>query len=144
VTDTTKVKVAKVEFPFSESGWFQRMYRNRKAEFKTVGEATCVLMQMAHHAPTVGYDKTDFRITWEDGYVYEGRYDLHHISQQQENPNRRIDLADHVRGHVTFLSGTRCPGHMTPENYREVLKLYGFDTPEKQQAAIDWLARYEL
>jgi hypothetical protein len=120
------------------------MYKARRAEFKTVGEATCVLMQMAHDAPTLGYDKTDFRITWEDGYVYEGRYDLHHISQQQENPNRCIDLADHIRGFILFCSGTRRPHHLSEEEYEKILVMYAMTTPEKRQACLDWLAKYEL
>lgn len=141
---TTKVKVTKVEFPFSENGWFQQVYRKRKAEFKSVEEATNVLTKMGHTAPTSGYDKTDFRITWEDGEVYKGRYDLHRIGMRQENPNGCIDLADHVQSFVLFLSGTRRPSHMDDDQYEKCLNLYGMTTPEKRQACLDWLAKYEL
>jgi hypothetical protein len=138
-----KVKVVKVEIPFSENSWFQRVHKGKLVTVATIGDATCLLIQMARDAPTMGYDKTDFRITWEDGYIYEGRYDLHHLGQQQENPNRSIDLADHVRGFVLFCSGTRRPHHLTEEQYEQCLKTWEM-TPDKRQECLDWLAKYEL
>ena len=133
-------KIVKVEFPFSENHRFQRMYQNPGPSFKTIEEANAFLRFIAHESPTKGYDKTDFRTVWEDGEVYEGRYDLHHIDQNQENPNGRIDLADHIRAWVRFLTGDHCPAHMTQERYQLCLQQMGDHSEEARR----FLELYEL
>jgi hypothetical protein len=90
-----KVPVSKVVFEWSESAW-----GDDPMEFPAIEDANAQLKIWAEHAPKGGetYDKTKFHITWANGDTYRnGRYDLHHISEKQENPSGKIDLGDHVR-----------------------------------------------
>ena len=47
-----------------------------------------------------GYNKIDFKVTWEDGETYEGRYDL---NQEVEDDEKGQDLARHIRHHLYFI-----------------------------------------
>lgn len=64
-----KIKVAQITFPFSESGVesLEKAYSNWSA-------AEVALARIK--PPKIGYYKTDFRILYEDGEVYKGRYDI--------------------------------------------------------------------
>jgi hypothetical protein len=62
--------------------------------------ANAILFKWSRTAPrTGGYDKCDFKIVFDDGREYEGRYDLQHFSV--EHPN----LSRHVKSFVSFLAG---------------------------------------
>jgi hypothetical protein len=82
----------------------------------TWDDADAVLKRMAWTAPEHGgYHKTDFRITWEDGETYTGRYDLkrHDVSLAY--------LARHVRRFCEFYSGRWRPEHVSEEQYRAIV-----------------------
>lgn len=88
----------------------------------TFDEANAVLREWALTAPAEGgYDKTDFKITFDDGSealreVYQGRYDLKHHTVE------RPDLAKHVRDFLGFYAGTWRPAHLTLKEHQELLK----------------------
>jgi hypothetical protein len=77
------------------------------------------LSKIAQTAPKGGcYDKTDFKIEWTDGQVYDGRADVKHISE----PDNDTDLSDHVWGFITFHIGKRAPAWMGEKKYREFME----------------------
>ncbi len=79
-------------------------------------EADAMLAQMSQSAPDdFGYNKVDFRITFEDDNTYEGTYDLKHYSVELP------DLEGHVARELNFYAGNYCPDHMTVEQYRDFL-----------------------
>ncbi len=59
--------------------------------------------------------KTDFRITFEDGSTYKGRYEVRNL--RVEFP----ELRAHVQDFVRYSSGIDCPEHMTESDWREYL-----------------------
>lgn len=141
---SNKIKVKTVEITFSENRVFQQRFCGKQHPvFTTIEDATTLLRALAINGPTLGYDKTDYVITWEDGYQHKGRYDLHHISQQQDNPNHCVDLSDHLRSFIEFLTGDHKPWHKTEVQYEHILNLYGM-TPEKRQKCREWLETYEI
>jgi hypothetical protein len=100
-------------------------------------DANTWLVGQSHTYPkTGGYDKHDFKVTFEDGETYEGRLDCQHPSC--DNPD--LNVARHVRDFVEFLAGTRRPAHMKPEVYQRYL-----DTDPKGVAgAREFLATYDI
>jgi hypothetical protein len=65
-----------------------------------------------------GYDKCDFSITYADGMVYSGRFDAKNPMDEQQS------LASHIREHLQFLAGEKCPRHITTEQYDRLLAEY--------------------
>jgi hypothetical protein len=113
---------------------------NRVARsFKAADE---FLRQWAHTAPKKGggYDKTDFKVEWEDGETYQGRYDL-----QREDATKAALLGPHITDWLTFHAGLRYPDHMTREQYENYLKQvdFGEGSPAREEA-IKFLREYEL
>lgn len=54
---------------------------NKPMTFSSFAQAAAKLKQWARTAPPGGaYDKCDFKVTWDDGQVYNGRYDLQQTS----------------------------------------------------------------
>lgn len=98
--------------------------------------ATAQLRAWSHTAPGKGggYDKCDFTVTFADGEVYRGRYDLHHM--EVEVP----DLAAHVRGEVEFYTGDHKPAHLSVADYERVRDYPGVTREE----AREWLTKYEI
>lgn len=73
-------------------------------------KANAMLGAWSRTAPkTGGYDKCGFKVEYEDGETYEGRYDL--------TGNEWPSIERHMREFLTFYSGERCPGHLKPEQY---------------------------
>ncbi len=146
-TTTTKIRVAKVEILWSENPTFQNRYGALEPKtapsFPTLHAANSFLTGLAKTAPGPrgGYDKTAFRVTWEDGETYEGRYDLHHVQCRQENPNGLIDLGDHVRGFLEFYAGLRKPSHMKQEDYEHCIGCHG---SEFQAQCLEALEKYDI
>lgn len=79
-------------------------------------EADSVLYRWSITAPKQGYDKCDFQIEFDDGAVYNGRFDLKHCDI--EIP----DLSRHVSSHVKFFTGKHCPHWMDEEKYKSIIK----------------------
>jgi hypothetical protein len=146
-TQTAKIPVTKVELLWSENQTFQDRYGDLEPKtppsFPTLDAANCFLRELAQTAPGPhgGYDKTAFRVTWEDGETYEGRYDLHHAECHQENPNGQIDLGDHMRAFLEFYAGVRKPAHMRHEDYEDCLSRAGLEFSRQCREALE---RYEI
>ncbi len=64
-----------------------------------------------------GYEKCDFTIVFANLETYSGRYDAAHPTSLVYEGS----LSDHVRNHLTFYAGLRCPAHMTDEKYNAFL-----------------------
>lgn len=75
-----------------------------------------ILIMLSQTAPVEGYDKTDFEIIFEDGFVYKGGYDLVHLTI------RRPNLFAHVKDHLEFRAGVRKPIWMADEQYQHYLE----------------------
>ena len=91
--------------------------------------ANRILLLWSLSAPKGGaYDKCDFRVEYEDGELYQGRFDLQHWTC--ETP----DLAKHMRRFVSFNGGLFRPAWCETEQYRTVLE----DNPER----VEWCARF--
>lgn len=84
-------------------------------------QATCVDFHDANITLTVwsrtapkdgGYDKCDFTVEFDNGDVYEGRYDLVHPSV-----DGLPDLRKHIRGSLEWMAAEQAAPHL-PEEYR--------------------------
>lgn len=84
--------------------------------FSSWSEANKAVSEMAVSAPEGGaYDKTDFKITYEDGFEYKGRLDLEFTHFMKSTP-----LSDHIVG---SLHGMKRQGHYL-ETVTEILESY--------------------
>lgn len=65
------------------------------------GGANTILRDWARTAPEYGhgYDKVDFKVTWADGEVYDGRYDM---TRTGEDDDKGQDLQRHIRDFLSF------------------------------------------
>ena len=124
------VKATKITILWSEA--------TRVENIEFIGEnvfqqANDYLKWLAHGLPGkhLGYYKTKFRIDYQDGETYEGRYDLkrHDIFYG--------DLGRHVRGICEFCSGRKKPDHLTEEQYRNCLASYPSGMSEQCSQFLD-------
>ena len=69
----------------------------QKFQGTTFAEANQQLSIWALSAPTMGYDKCDFKVVWSDDTIYKGRYDLKH--HNIEKPN----LQDHIKSFCNYM-----------------------------------------
>lgn len=111
------IKATKITILWSEAS------NNENIEFtgdNVFGQANAYLKRLARTLPEkhLGYYKTKFRIEYEDGVVYEGRYDLKRHDVIYGNIGR------HVRQFCEFYSGRRKPDHMTEQEYRGLLGMH--------------------
>lgn len=100
-------------------------------------EADALIRQMAATAPEDGirYDKVDFVVTWENGNVYEGRFDM-----RRHDTIYRKHLQRQIKGFLRYLAGEYRPSDMTPEEYAEVVA----GRPVEQMQALDMLDTVDL
>jgi hypothetical protein len=49
-----------------------------------------------------GYDKTKFIVSY-GAEQYEGRFDLHSITEEQETSTGKVSLSQHIKDHCTWL-----------------------------------------
>jgi hypothetical protein len=109
----------------------------------SLDEADRYLRKVAcDHSPGGGYSKVKFTAHFADGKTYGGRFDVHHIAEEQETYTGRLSFLDHMRGYLLFMFGERKPSHMTDEEYRNCLKAYGADFSEADKT--EWRARLGL
>lgn len=90
-----------------------------------------ILFNMAWNAPKVGYDKVDFKIIFQDGQKYIGRYDLVHRSVEMP------DLYKHIKNYIMYYAGKNKPIWMTEKQYRK--SLLDVDTGEFEEFAKKYL-----
>lgn len=79
-------------------------------------EANRILARWALSAPPIGYDKVDFKVEWEDGSIYTGRYDL-----VREDVSR-ASLDGHIREVASFYAGLRRPHDLGQDKYEFAVK----------------------
>jgi hypothetical protein len=80
-------------------------------------QANDVLTKWSKTAPIDGsIDKVDFRISWENGNIYEGTYGL------QSNKVVQPNLAKHVIDFIAFHIGLHTPKHLTAIQHKEYLQ----------------------
>lgn len=82
---------------------------------------------------TGGYDKHDFRITYADGEVYEGRLDCKAAGCADAD----LDVGRHVRDFLGFMAGAHRPAHMDEATYRRAVDAHNVEDEAKA-----WLATY--
>ena len=117
----TKVWIARAEGRPSEC--IARTYEGPGS----LKQADTELRSWARTAPEGGgYDKCDFRVTWEDGETYEGRYDL------VRDDTVKASIGAQMVSFLRFYAGTQCPGHLTEVEYRAFLKRSDVDAAEYQ------------
>lgn len=103
--------------------------------------ANACLRRMAETAPKGGcYDKTDFKIVYEDGEEYEGRIDLQHPSYKPvETIGKHV--TDFARFYGGMLKPHELPSHIDEKQYEIFLSQY---KPEDVQGYRDFLEKYSL
>ena len=118
------IVVTRAEGPFDACG--------RPAECSTFEQANRILKTWSATAPANGgYDKCDFAIEFQDGFLYEGRYDLYHSSV------KAADVGEHVRSLALFYTGRVTPDHMTQESHLAFLRKRGAEARESYQHLIE-------
>lgn len=103
-------------------------------------DANRVLRKWAETAPKGGgYDKVDFKVTWEDGETYEGRYDL------VREDTSKASLEKHMREFCSFHGGLWCPPHMKRQAYDEFIERQERDPDmPKRMEFLRFLEKYNL
>lgn len=126
-----RIEIIRVEGPSNLCGKVQTATSWAEADF--------ILRMNSSTAPkNGGYDKHDFRVTFEDGATYSGRYDLMHWEVA------RPDLAGHVRAFIRYLAGY-APAWLAdkPAAMHRYLKDREANLAEVKEAE-RWLERYDL
>jgi len=103
----------------------------REITTNSFAKADEFLQEQAKTASNYGYDKTDFKVTWEDGSEYEGRYDLKLIDKYRSNM-----LEAQMKEEIEFLAGLYRPSHFKDETWKEHLS--GLD-PKAVEERKEWL-----
>lgn len=100
--------------------------------------ADAVLRKWARTAPEGGgYNKVDFKVTWEDGETYAGRYDLVRAD------TTKASLSTHMKEFCSFHGGLWCPPHMKRQIYDEFIERQERD-PEapKRMEFVKFIKKY--
>ena len=101
---------------------------------RSLDEANRILKTAAITAPKDGgHHKVDFKVTWEDGEKYEGRYDLTYADTWKP------DLGNTIRRFMNFYGGLERPPHMTDEQYEAVVAANEQRADVSRQDYIDFL-----
>ena len=126
----TEGQPSAVDEPRNEGGYAQRTV----ASF---AEADSLIRQMATTAPEdrIGYDKTEFVVTWEGGYTYEGRFDM-----RRHDTTFRNHLQRQIKGFLRYLAGKLRPADRTPEEYAEIVA----SRQDEEAQALDMLDSVDL
>lgn len=104
----TKIPMTQITLLFSEAPDFIPQ------SFTRWSAAHQALLQISTTMPsTHGAYKTDFRITFADGFLYHGRIDI---------TPERYNLAQHIQGFCAFYAGTRQPAHLSEDQYHHFLE----------------------
>ena len=101
-------------------------------------EADSILRKWALTAPKkLGYNKVDFKVIFDDGEIYEGRYDLKYKDKAEAS------LENHMKDFLRFLAGLS-PAWMSEKQYAQFLEEDEKREPGRRQACLDFLGRYDL
>ncbi len=83
-------------------------------EFTNLTDASKKLSEWSPYVP-MGYDKCDFKVTWDDGETYDGRYDLHH---EEHGTNL---IGEQIHSVITFEIGLAHPTHISKAQYEQYI-----------------------
>lgn len=131
-----KIKAVKFEITRAEG---PTHLCGKKTPVSSWKEADAIFSEVARTAPTTGgYDKCDFRITFEDGETYEGRMDV------KGNPDENETLAQHVGQLARFYAGRRKPDHLNQQQYDDFLAQNESYNPGLANSYAEFLDKYEI
>jgi hypothetical protein len=103
----------------------------------SLDEATSMLRRWSFSAPkNGGYDKCDFWITFADGEVYAGRFDMTYDLEGEGS------LQEHVQSHLMFIAGLHRPLHMDAEKYTRYIRQHVGD--DNARSARAYMETYDL
>ncbi len=128
-----KIKVIKIELTFSESPNFTcpKVFNDLEIANGFIWREHFRATQDKASGKLLGYFKTDFTLTFEDGETYSGRFDIGSDAR---------DLSSHVIGFCEVYGGIKKPAHMTPERWEQFKKQYEKHAPDYR----DFLNKYDL
>lgn len=130
--DPTKIPVTSIWIYRAEGRIDQT---NREITTTSFKEASNFLREQAKTAPNYGYDKTDFKVTWQNGDEYSGRFDMQNIDQFRLN-----HLETQMKEELEFYAGIRRPSHFKDDVWQNHLS--GLD-PKAVEERKQWLASCE-
>lgn len=87
-------------------------------------------------SPGGGYDKCDFVVTFEDGEMYSGRYDLKGDGLADDG----LTIAGQIRRMLRFWAGEWRPAWCNDKEWGDICKRHEAGADE----AREWLEKYEL
>lgn len=125
----TKIPMTTIAFGFSEAEGLG----NRT--FTTWGAADRAVLAVAGDMTDRGYYKTDFTVTFADGYVYQGRLNV--------NANE-WSVSAHILAQCEFGTGLHCPAHLTPAQYKQHLSCQEHYQPGSQARYRELLTTYQI
>jgi hypothetical protein len=96
-------------------------------------EAEKTLRDWAKTAPTLGCDKCDIEIVFDNDDSFKGGFDL------QKKHEVAANLADVVRKELLFMAGKWMPSHMTKKQHEDYLKWLNVSTAEYQKCLDTWV-----
>jgi hypothetical protein len=97
-----------------------------KGLYRSWLEVTQALIRYSYHGPSIGVDKVDFEICFEDGEQYIGTMEVGRTT----HPNNDVDVAQHVYQHLRFYGGLITKS--------EILTDYPHLTWEQYQQSLSW------
>lgn len=136
----SKRQIVRVELLWSENLSFQQRFCG-PVRCNSLARADTLLRGMAATVPRNNYDRTAFRVVWDDGEVYEGRYDLKHASVGQSNRGQQVSLSQHIRDHLELHCGRWKPPHTSKGTNREYLHSINREYAARCERLLD---NYEL
>ena len=93
-----------------------------------VDEVLSVLRDWGRTAPEDGgYDKTDFRVEWDNGESYEGRFDM-----QKGGTESGVDFWTSLKERVEYVACKRRPAHFKDEHWAHHCATYEKEGWRKQ------------
>jgi hypothetical protein len=100
------IKLKRIVFGFSEAAGLGNQV------FSGFAAANEALSRARLKAPTLGYNKTDFTLEYEDGETYSGRYDV--------GRDNFDTLQMHVRQFCECYGRIKKPANLTEEQWKSV------------------------
>ena len=129
-----KVKIKSIQICQAE-GRLDDPKCGKKRTFRTMKGAHRYMASLER--PSLGYNKVDFWINYQDGSEYSGTYCL-----GKDGLDAGQDLRGHVKSHLLFCAGLANPTHIDENCYRSLIENYAKEGI--MQDAEKWLKEYEI
>jgi hypothetical protein len=133
----TKIAVKSVELERAE-GPVEECVKVALEGPDSLETAQAVLAKWGLTAPEKGggYDKCDFKVTFEDGETSEGRYDRQNTGLNDSGET----IAGQMKNFLGFLAGTKRPAWMSDKQWADAQKRHADDAA----GAKEFLDKYEF